>query len=814
MKKIFFLFALFAIAMGNSQILEPVKWSTLVERISNTEYKLITKATIESGWHLYSQKVPENGPIPTTFNYNDSKGRIDFIGNTSEEEGHTVDDPVFGMKIKFFEDNAIFEQKIKIPKDIDIINGTVEFMVCDDTRCLPPTEIDLVFNIENNSNNSKLNTQSGILKPVKWSTSINKISDLEYDLVIKADIENGWHVYSQFTEDGGSLPIVIEKANKTDNYELIGKASESDTIKKYNETFKVYESYFDNSAILKQRIKLNSDDIKQVQLYLSGQVCKKVCLQINEKFIFSLNNEDLESLNTSSSNINNSLVNSSLYGMNPEDLKTSSVKCENELITSTSDVQSGGKSLWSIFGLGFLGGLLALLTPCVFPMIPLTVSFFTKSSGQNRSAGISKALLYGFFIFAVYIILSVPFHLLDSVNPDILNEISTNVWLNIIFFAIFMFFAFSFFGYYELTLPSSWTTKTTQGETSGGLIGIFFMALTLAIVSFSCTGPILGSLLAGSLTADGGAWQLTAGMAGFGVSLGLPFAIFAMFPNMMNALPKSGGWLNTTKVILGFLELALAFKFLSNADLVAHWNILKIEPFLIIWIIIFAGLALYLLGKIKFPHDSPIKKLSFSRIAGGLLVVSFVIYLASGFRVNKETNTFTPLTLLSGLAPPVGYSFLYPNDCPNNLECFKDLKTGIAYAKKVSKPIMLDFTGYACVNCRKMEEHVWPLKSVDNLLRNDYVLISLYVDDKKALPETEQVEVNRVNGGTRKLESYGHKWANFQTQFFKTNSQPYYVLLNSDGTEILNQAVGYTPNEDDYVQFLECGLEVFKDNNN
>jgi thiol:disulfide interchange protein DsbD len=278
----------------------------------------------------------------------------------------------------------------------------------------------------------------------------------------------------------------------------------------------------------------------------------------------------------------------------------------------------------------------------------------------------------------------------------------------------------------------------------------------------------------------------------------------------MNALPKSGGWLNTTKVILGFLELALAFKFLSNADLVAHWGILKIEPFLVLWIVIFAGLALYLLGKIKFPHDSPFKKLSFSRIAGGVLVASFVIYLASGFMVNKETKTFTPLTLLSGLAPPVGYSFLYPNDCPNNLDCFKDLKTGIAYAKKVNKPIILDFTGYACVNCRKMEEHVWPNPKIDNYLRNEYVLISLYVDDKKTLSKEEQILVNRINGGTRKLDNYGHKWANFQTQFFQTNSQPYYVLLNADGTKILNQAVGYTPDENDYAKFLECGLEVFK----
>ncbi|WP_034041708.1 protein-disulfide reductase DsbD family protein [Wocania ichthyoenteri] len=657
-----------------SQILEPVEWSTSVEKVSETEYELIATAKIDKGWHLYSQNVPEGGPIPTTFAFQDNQD-YELIQTVLEEEGHTINDPVFNMRIKFFENKVVFKQRIKVlNNELSLVKGEVEFMVCDDTRCLPPTYADLVFNINS-----------------------SKESNLEA------------------SDNNKTTPMV-----------------------------------------------------------------------------------------------DNMIVNNILYGLSVKDLKKASIKCENEVTSNASEVQSGGKSLWSIFGLGFLGGLLALLTPCVFPMIPLTVSFFTKKSGQNKGSGVSKALLYGFFIFAVYIILSVPFHLLDSVNPDILNEISTNVWLNVIFFAIFLFFAFSFFGYYELTLPSSWTNKTTQGESSGGFIGIFFMALTLAIVSFSCTGPILGSLLAGSLTADGGAWQLTAGMAGFGVSLGLPFALFAMFPNMMNALPKSGGWLNTTKVILGFLELALAFKFLSNADLVAHWNLLKIEPFLILWIIIFGGLALYLLGKIKFPHDSPIKKLSFSRIAGGVLVAAFTIYLVSGFRVNKETNTFTPLTLLSGLAPPVGYSFLYPNDCPNNLECFKDLKTGIAYAKKVNKPIMLDFTGYACVNCRKMEEHVWPLKKIDNYLRNDYVLISLYVDDKKTLPEDEQVNVNRVNGGTRKLESYGHKWANFQTQFFQTNSQPYYVLLNSDGTKILNQAVGYTPDEEDYARFLECGLSVFE----
>jgi thiol:disulfide interchange protein DsbD len=667
-----FIFLFLALSLGIfSQIEEPLKWATSVEKISDTEFVLVSTASIDDGWHLYAQEVPEDGPIATSFTFENPKNRYSLKGRTTEQEGVTIDDPVFGMKIKFFENRAIFRQKIQTKTDLNSIKGVVEFMVCDDTKCLAPTEIELVFYLK---------------KEISSSTIKNK-----------------------------------------------------NTIR-----------------------------------------------------------------------IDNKEVNTLLYGMDTTDMTVSSIKCQEEVRSSSTEIQKGGNSLWNLFGLGFLGGLLALLTPCVFPMIPLTVSFFTKKNGQNNRSGISKALLYGFFIFAVYVILSIPFHLLDSVNPDILNEISTNVWLNSLFFIVFVFFAFSFFGYYELTLPSSWTNTTTQGESSGGFIGIFFMALTLAIVSFSCTGPILGSLLAGSLTADGGAWQLTAGMAGFGISLGFPFALFALFPNMIKALPKSGGWLNTTKVILGFLELALAFKFLSNADLVAHWNLLKIEPFLLLWILIFTGLVLYLFGKLKFPHDSPIKKISFSRIIGGILVATFVIYLASGFMVNKETKTFTPLTLLSGLAPPVGYSFLYPNDCPNNLDCFKDLKAGIEYAKKVEKPILIDFTGYACVNCRKMEEQVWPLQKIDRYLRNNVVLISLYVDDKKTLPVEEQLLVNRPNGGTRRLENYGHKWANFQTQFFKINSQPYYVLLNSEGTKILNQAVGYTPDENEYAQFLECGLEVFK----
>ena len=657
---------------------------------------------------------------------------------------------------------------------------------------------------------------SQILNPVKWEFGSEKISETEYELVFVAKIDSHWSLYSQFVEEGGPLPTIFS-FEQSDAFELVKNVVESDSNKvtQLDPVFEMVVSKYYETAVFKQRVRVKSSAFK-----LNGNIDYMTCddskciYKPDNPFTFKYTAGKGFSI-VGATSISELLVsgnaNVALYGMKQNTIQKAANSCSVQTTSLSQNIQSSNNSLWRIFWLGFLGGLLALLTPCVFPMIPLTVSFFTKKSGGgNDKSGISKAILYGFFIVLVYLVLSIPFHLLDSVNPDILNEISTNVWLNVFFFVIFIFFAFSFFGYYELTLPSKWTNSTTRGEGIGGVLGIFFMALTLSIVSFSCTGPILGSLLAGSLSAEGGAWQLTAGMGGFGVALGLPFALFAMFPNMLKALPKSGGWLNTIKVVLGFLELALAFKFLSNADLVKHWGLLTIEVFLGIWILVFAGLALYVFGKLKFPHDSPLKKISFFRISSGVLVLAFVIYLASGFRVNKETQTFTPLTLLSGLAPPVGYSFLYPNDCPNNFDCFKDLKEGVAYAQKVNKPILLDFTGYACVNCRKMEEHVWPKTSIKSYFTNDYVLISLYVDDKKELPEAQKLTVNRLGGGTRVLENYGHKWAHFQTQFFQSNSQPYYVLLGPDGKTLLNPPVGYTPDEQDYKVFLECGLEAFK----
>lgn len=481
------------------------------------------------------------------------------------------------------------------------------------------------------------------------------------------------------------------------------------------------------------------------------------------------------------------------------------LKNKDLLVNGDDNAVNEKSGLWTIFVLGFLGGLIALLTPCVFPMIPLTVSFFTKQGG-NRSKGIANALLYGFFIVLIYFLLSLPFHLFDSVDSQILNTIATNVWLNLFFFLIFIFFAFSFFGYYELTLPSSWANKMDSASSKvGGAFGIFFMAVTLAIVSFSCTGPILGGLLGSTALSDGDvATNLSMGMVGFGVALALPFGLFALFPAWLNSLPKSGGWMTTVKVTLGFLELVLAFKFLSNADLVGNWGIFKREIFLGIWILLFVLLSLYLFGIFRFPHDGPKLRLSVGRKLTAILSTAFAIYLILGL------SKVTDLKLLSGFPPPHFYSiFETESDCPLGIDCFKDFDKGLAYAKKVNKPVLLDFTGWACVNCRKMEETVWSEPDIYPILKDEYVLISLYIDDRKELPVEEQFDFKYESGRVKKINTIGEKWGTFQTLNFNAASQPYYVLLSPD-LEILNSAVQYT-DRDTYKEWLKTGVSNFKE---
>jgi thiol:disulfide interchange protein DsbD len=553
-------------------------------------------------------------------------------------------------------------------------------------------------------------------------------------------------------------------------------------------------SYFEHTATISQKIKVTGD-VKNVKAEVYYMTCDdKRCLP-PETVEFSYAISASESEDTG-----------------------------NEVIASSTESDDSGsntRSLTGIFLLSFLGGFAALLTPCVFPMIPMTVSFFTKQS-KTRAKGISNAIFYGISIIGIYTLLG--FAITSIFGADALNALSTNFWFNIIFFVLLVVFAISFLGAFEITMPSSWVNKADQASDKGGLIGIFFMATTLSLVSFSCTGPIIGTLLVDAAVHGGVSGPLI-GMFGFSLALALPFALFAAFPGWLNTLPKSGGWLNSVKVVLGFLELGLAFKFLSNADLVVQAHVLTRELFIAIWIGVSAALTLYLLGFIRMPHDSPLDRLSVGRAVLGTFALIFTIYLVPGL-------WGAPLKLISGFPPPmfysespngVGYSKATivggsngahaelppegsdPAHCPHNLNCFHDYETGMAYAKEVGKPVMLDFTGWACVNCRKMEEQVWSDPRVLERLRNDVVLISLYVDEKTRLPEDKQY-VSETTG--KKVKTIGNRWSDFQAAKFGTNSQPYYVFLNHEGKQ-LHESAAYDPDIDLFVTWLDNGKKAF-----
>lgn len=640
---------------ANAQILNPVKWNTSVNKLSETEYELVSTATIEQGWHLYSQNVEDGGPLPTIFTYDDSEGNFNIVGNTTEEDGHTVNDPVFEMEVKYFENKATFKQKIKVTEEVETINAFVEFMACDDTRCVNPPEADLEFNLS--------------------------------------------------------------------------------------------EAKTENSNIT------------------------------------------AETATPSSAN------------------------------TKAADNDSK-KGLWSIFIIAFLSGFAALLTPCVFPMIPMTVSFFTKQS-KTKAAGIKNAIIYGLSIIVIYVLLGTA--VTAIFGADALNALASDPWFNIIFFLLLVVFAVSFLGAFEIMLPNSWANKIDSQADRGGLIGIFFMALALAVVSFSCTGPIVGTLLVEAASKGGIAPII--GMLGFSLAIALPFALFAAFPGWLNSLPKSGGWLNTVKVVLGFLELALAFKFLSNADMNLELHLIEREMFIAIWIAIFGTLAFYLFGKIQLPHDSPLNHISVARLSLGLLTLIFTIYMIPGL-------WGAPLKLINAFPPPPNYSespygvgYMKSGNssessntpealpegayllAPHDIMAFHDYDTGLAYAKKIGKPVMLDFTGYTCVNCRKMENNVWVKPNVLGILKNDVVLISLYVDDKKPLPKNEIEEYTSHPG--KYWKTYGNKWNDLQASRYNTNSQPFYVLMDHNEDNLI-APVGYTPNVDEYYSWLKSGVSKFK----
>ena len=647
-------------------------------------------------------------------------------------------------------------------------------------------------------------TQAQILDPVKWKTSIEQKSDTEFLLKFDATIQKDWHFFSQFTPDGGSLPTVFIYNDTKGNYQLIGKTTESKYKKVYSEIFEVDEYMFEGSAQFSQLVKVTNPALKSIKVEVEYQACLEQCIQQFKNFEFQLPGRE-SVLNTTQKEDTIPVV--------KDDIQE---KLDNKLVNAKSDKadkKEEQKGLWTIFIIAFFSGFAALLTPCVFPMIPMTVSFFTKQS-KDRAKGIKNAIIYGISIIVIYVALGSA--ITGIFGADSLNELSTSVAFNVIFFALLVFFAASFLGAFEIVLPNSWANKVDRQADRGGIIGIFFMALALAIVSFSCTGPIVGTLIV-EAASKGGIAPIV-GMLGFSSAIALPFMLFALFPGWMNSLPKSGGWLNTVKVSLGFLELAFAFKFLSNADLVLQLHWFERETFLAIWIAVFGAWALYLFGKITLPHDSPLTHISVGRLFMGLFVLSFTIYMIPGL-------WGAPLKIISGFPPPLNYSEsptgigsggggstdtgALPKGAhsgPHGIIAFHDYEDGLAYAKQINKPILLDFTGYACVNCRKMEDYVWSDKKILSILKNEVVLISLYVDDKKELAENEKY-VSKETG--KKIKTIGNKWSDFQITKYKANAQPYYLILDTDGSTISDEPASYDPDIDLYEKWLRNGIDKF-----
>lgn len=660
------------------------------------------------------------------------------------------------------------------------------------------------------------NGNSQILDPVKWTTKIEKKSETNYILSFNGVIENEWHMYSQFTPEGGPLPMEVIFKNQKGNFNLIGKAKEGKTTTAYNDIFEVNETFFVKTALIQQEVSLTNPNIKTIEVALNYQVCKQSCINLEKKFSFVIPSTTT-AIPNAVENSNAVLVKIDTTKEDPlsPSLGTSYTTVEKQEASVPSEKKpESQRGLWSIFFIAFLSGFAALLTPCVFPMIPMTVSFFTKQS-KTKASGIRNAIIYGISIILIYVILGL---LVTWIfGADALNALSTNVWFNIIFFLLLIVFAVSFLGAFEIMLPNSWANKVDSQADRGGIIGILFMALALAIVSFSCTGPIVGTLLVEAASKGGIAPVI--GMFGFSLALALPFMLFAMFPSWLHSLPKSGGWLNTVKVVLGFLELALAFKFLSNADLVLQLHLLEREVFLTIWIAIFGTLAFYLFGKITLPHDSPMPHISVGRLSLGLVVLSFTIYMIPGL-------WGAPLKLINAFPPPMEYSesplgfggsgnnsptAILPDGAklgPHQIVVFDDYDKGLVYAKTVNKPIMLDFTGFACVNCRKMENNVWSDERVLTILKNDIVLISLYVDDKRDLPKSEQF-ISKTTGS--EIETIGDKWTDFMISKYKTNTQPLYVLTDLKGNSLneTTPTISYTSVEE-YESWLKTGISKFK----
>ncbi len=809
MKHFFQRFGLLVILMlslaSQAQVLEPVKWRFTTESLGNDEFNLVFIAKIEPKWHLYSQDIPMSPPA-TTFTF-EKNTDFELIGKVTESKSIEQYDPNFEMTLKFFSVEATFKQKVKVAAGKSVtVKGNVEFMSCDDTRCLPPAEEPFSFSLQSASMSAAPVGVGGVaaapLDPVKWTYTIENVNGNQFELVFNAAIDKGFHLYSLSIPEDGPLPTEFSFETST-AYSIDGKMTEGNNgIKAMDEIFKMEITYFEEKASFRQKIVSN-----EKQFTVAGEIAYMVC---NDQGCVALYHDFSIPVNDNS--------------LGGTDSATKHLTAEK----GASDITGANASLWGFFLLAFLGGLAAILTPCVFPMIPMTVSFFMKDK-ENKLKGQLQAIVYGISIIAIYTLIG---SILAVVaGPDIANWLSTHWIPNILFFLIFVVFAASFFGMFEITMPHWIVNKSDAKADQGGFMGSVFMALTLVLVSFSCTGPIVGTILVES--AGGQVLKPIIGMFGFSLAFALPFTLFAFFPGWLSNLPKSGGWLNSVKVVLGFLELALGLKFLSVADQTYHWGILDREVYLALWIVIFFLLGMYLLGKLKFAHDDDVPHLSVPRLVLSIITFSFVVYLFPGM-------FGAPLKALSGYMPPMhthdfdlnkmirdnsslatgNFSqdtkknelcetpkFHEKLHLPHGLQGYFDFEQGLACAKATNKPIFIDFTGHGCVNCREMEANVWSDPRVLRILQEEYLIIALYVDDKTDLPQNEWVTSTYDN---KVKKTIGRKYADFQITKFNVNAQPFYVLMGHNN-EVLVQPRAYNLNVDEFVAFLEQGVKNFKE---
>lgn len=641
-----------------------------------------------------------------------------------------------------------------------------------------------------------------IQEPIKFKTEWKTVSNQEVEIVFTGTADKGWHIYSTDLPDDGPISATFN-LDQIEGAEVVGKLTpRGKEIEKMDPIFGMQVRFFEGTAVFVQKLKLTGKNYN-VTGYLQYGACNDENCLPPTSVEFSFKGEAAAGGATASATTDSKVAiqgtaSGALTPFNLPSSKTDYWKPVIDELNSFGEQINNDSHSWAyIFFAGFIGGLLALFTPCVWPIIPMTVSFFLKRT-KDKKKGIRDAWTYGASIVVIYLTLGLAITLIFGANA--LNALSTNALFNILFFLMLVVFAASFFGAFEITLPSKWSNAVdSKAEQTTGLLSIFLMAFTLSLVSFSCTGPIIGFLLV-EVSTTGSVIAPALGMLGFALALALPFTLFALFPSWLKSMPKSGGWMNVIKVTLGFLELAFALKFLSVADLAYGWRILDRETFLALWIVIFALLGMYLLGKIKFPHDDDDNKVSVPRFFMALASLAFAVYMIPGL-------WGAPLKAVSAFAPPMQTQDfnLYNNEVHAK---FNDFEAGMEYARQNRKPVMIDFTGYGCVNCRKMELSVWTDPKVNKLLNEDYVLITLYVDDKAKLPEPVKVT---ENGTERTLRTVGDKWSYLQRSKFGANAQPFYVLLDNEG-QPLNKSYSYDEDIQKYVDFLETGLKNHRNN--